>query len=186
MRRARRGGGKNPKRLAPVYRLLSWRSGGHTRKVSDVLVKHNIKAAADDLKIAGVGTNKVRATARTTGLRKAVTDVLDEETVEHVVFYNAEERPFKAVLYGMGDYTAEEAAGIGANDEARRRLAEGAVLLYVYVPGGNEAHPAAVAPVTAEDHLWFPGALPLSAASFRPHQGQLLYEPKMCQVRAGT
>lgn len=120
-----------------MYRLLSWRSGGHTRKVSDVLVKHNIKAAADDLKIAGVGTNKVRVTTRTTGLRKAVTDVLDEETVEHVVFYNAEERPFKAVLHGMGDYTAKEAAGIGANDEARRRWAEGSALLHVYVPGGK-------------------------------------------------
>lgn len=103
---------KRQKRLAPVYVHLN------PRQVNDVLAKHRITPGAEDLKIAGVGKQKARVTPKTVELRDAITKALGEDAVEHLVFKNSDEWPFKAVLYGMGDYTVEEVTELLARCEA--------------------------------------------------------------------
>lgn len=94
---------RRQKRLAPVYVHLN------PRQVNDVLAKHRITPGAEELKIAGVGKQKARVTPKTIVLRDAITKALGEDAVEHLVFKNSDEWPFKAVLYGMGDYTVAHA-----------------------------------------------------------------------------
>lgn len=50
--------------------------------------------------IENVGPQKVRLSARPTEERDRVADVMQEEKVGHIIFYNKDERPMKAVLFG--------------------------------------------------------------------------------------
>lgn len=81
----------------------------NTKEVIEILKKKDeLMKSANGFTVTTVSGGRVSIKARSRALRDQVTAALDEEQLGYVSFPPKDERNFKAVLYGMADFTEEE------------------------------------------------------------------------------